>query len=65
MKSILFHMIVFAAAGAAMVFSMRVAEIVWPEPAAKLLICLADDIGTVEQCKVFTVEDKNWAAKDE
>ena len=58
-------MVVFAAAGIAMIVGMRMAEIVWPEPAAKLLICLADDVGTVEQCKVFKVEDKDWVAKDD
>lgn len=46
-------LIMFTVIGAALIVGMRLAEIAWPETAAKVVICFADDINNVGACKPF------------
>lgn len=39
--------------GALLIVGMRLAEMAWPETAAKAVICFASDIGVVESCDFF------------
>lgn len=46
-------LLMFMIVGAALVAGMRLAEIAWPETAAKVMICFANDLNNIEACKSF------------
>jgi len=46
-------MIMFVLVGVMITIGMRLTEIVWQKESAKVIVCLASEIGKIDTCKPF------------